>query len=54
MSAMLNAEWLTWTVKKPPKVYVHDQEMAGEDADETSIPLNPTKNKTAGRGGGWL
>ena len=39
-------------MKTAPKVYVHDQEMAGEGADETSIPLNPAKNRTAGRGGG--
>ena len=44
---------MTWTVITPLKVYLHDQKIAGEGVDGTSIPLNPAKNKTAGRGGGW-
>jgi len=33
----------------PTKVYLHDQEMAGEDADVTSIPLNLAKSRIARR-----
>ena len=35
---------MAWTMETPTKIYLHDQEMAGEDADVTSIPLNPTKS----------
>ena len=41
-------------METPIKVYLHDQEMVGEDADVTSIPLDPTKSRTAIRRGGWL
>ena len=54
MSAILSTEWLAWIVETPLKVYLHDQEMAGEGVDGTSIPLNLAKSKTIGRGGGWL
>ena len=54
MLATLTVEWLAWTMGTPTKVYIHDQEMAGEDADVISIPLNLAKSKIAGRRGGWL
>ena len=47
MSATLNVEWLAWIVKTPSKVFLDDQEVARQEADETSIPLNPTKIKIA-------
>lgn len=46
MQATLNAEWLAWTVKIPLKV-LHDQEMAGQEVNRTSILPNPTKSWTA-------
>ena len=54
MSATLNVEWMAWTMETPTKIYLHDQEMAGEDVDVTSIPLNPDKSRIARRRGGWL
>ena len=54
MSATLDAKWLVWIVKTPPKVYLQDQEMVGEGVDGANIPLKLAKNKTVGRGGGWL
>ena len=54
MLATLNVEWMAWTMETPTKIYFCDQEMAGEDADVTSIPLNPTKSWLARRRGGWL
>ena len=54
MLATLNVEKLVWTVKTPPKAYIHYQEMVEEGADGTSISLNPTKNRTTRRGGEWL
>lgn len=46
MSVTLNVEWLVWTVEMPPKVYLHDQDVIGEGANKTSIPLNPAKSWT--------
>ena len=35
----------------PPEVYLHDQDMVGEEVDGTSIPLNLAKSWTIGGGG---
>ena len=45
---------MAWTMETPTKIYLHDQEMAGKDADVTNIPLNPTKSWLARRRGGQL
>ena len=43
---------MAWTMETPTKIYLHGQEIAGEDADVTSISLNPTKSWLARRRGG--
>lgn len=58
-SALMNfpylmSSMLAWIVETTPKVYFHDQEVAGEDADGTSILINLAKSRTAERGGEWL
>ena len=50
----LMSSMLAWIVETPPKVYFHDQEVAGEDVDGTSILINLAKSRTAERGGEWL
>ena len=50
----LMSSMLAWIVETPPKVYFHDQEVVGEDADGTSILINLAQSRTAERGGEWL
>lgn len=52
MLAILNTEWLAWTLETILKVYLYDQEVAGEGIHETSIPLNSVNSRTTGRGEG--
>ena len=58
-SALMNFHYLmssmlAWIVEIPPKVFLHDQEVAGENVDGTGILLNPAKSRIAERGGEWL
>ena len=38
ISTILNAEWLTWTMKAPPKILPYDQKIAVQEVDGQVSP----------------
>ena len=38
MLVTFNTEWLAWIIEAPPEIYFHDQEVAEQKDDGTSIP----------------